>query len=88
VDGNVVGTAGLWDRYLMATDAVTDRLNRITGALTNVGVPYALVGGQAVVLSVATRGPAAGRTTKDVDILLNRGDLPKARSAALSIGMD
>ncbi len=32
--------------------------------------------------------PAAVRTTKDVDILLRRGDLPKARAAAAPVDMD
>lgn len=86
----VVATAtpGLWERYLMAMDKLTDRLNRITAALTNMGVPYALVGGQAVIFWVATKDPAAVRTTKDVDILINRSDLPKAKCAALSIGLE
>jgi hypothetical protein len=86
--GIATPTSGLWERYLMAMDAVTDRLNRITSVLTKLGVPYALVGGQAVALWVTTKDPAAVRTTKDVDILLNRDDLPKAKSAALSVGMD
>src|ERR1700686_5514547 len=72
----------------MAMDQLTDRLNRITGALTKMGVPYALVGGQAVIFWVSTKDPAAVRTTKDVDILINRADLPKAKSAALSVGLD
>jgi hypothetical protein len=72
----------------MALDDVTDRLERITTALTNAGVPFALVGGQAVALWVATRDPAAVRTTKDVDILLQRGDLPRARAVATSLAMD
>lgn len=42
-------TPGLWERYVMAMDKLTDRLNRITAALTKMGVPYALVGGQAVI---------------------------------------
>jgi hypothetical protein len=46
------------------------------------------VGGQAVALWVATRDPAAVRTTKDVDILLRRDDLPAARAAALKIDLD
>jgi hypothetical protein len=79
---------GVWERYIMALDAVSDRLRRITKALEDASVPYALVGGQAVALWVATRDPAAVRTTKDVDILLRREDLPHARAAALSIGMD
>ena len=81
-------TPGLWERYHMAMDAVTDRLNRITAVLTKLGIPYALVGGQAVALWVATKEPAAVRTTKDVDILLNRADLPKAKSAAMSVDLD
>jgi hypothetical protein len=80
--------AGPWERYLMALDRVTERLRRITAALEGAGVPYALVGGQAVALWVATRDPAAVRTTKDVDILLRRDDLPRARAAALAANMD
>jgi hypothetical protein len=81
-------TAGIWRRYIMALDRTTDRLERITRALEDAGVDYALVGGQAVAAWVATREPAAVRTTKDVDILLCREDLPRARAAALSVGMD
>jgi hypothetical protein len=80
--------AGVWERYLMALDDVTDRLQRITQALEAASVPYALVGGQAVALWVATRDPAAVRTTKDVDILLRREDVPQARAAAATAGFD
>ena len=79
---------GLWDQYVMAMDKVTRRLERITDALGRAQVPYALIGGQAVALWVATRDPAAVRTTKDVDILLDRADLPKARAAATAVDMD
>jgi hypothetical protein len=72
----------------MALDEVTDRLQRIAGALEIAGIPYALVGGQAVALWVATKDPAAVRTTKDVDILLRRDDLPKARAAAATVAFD
>jgi hypothetical protein len=78
----------MWERYLMALDEVTDRLQRILAALEQAGVPYAVVGGQAVALWVATKDPAAVRTTKDVDILLSREDLPKARAAAAAAGFD
>ena len=78
----------IWGRYVMALDEVTERLERITRALESASVPYALVGGQAVALWVATKDPAAVRTTKDVDILLRREDLPRARSAALAARMD
>jgi hypothetical protein len=72
----------------MALDEVTDRLQRIARALGEAGLPYALVGGQAVALWVATKDPAAVRTTKDVDILLRREDLPKARAATAAVGLD
>jgi hypothetical protein len=86
---DVIGRpADAWKRYLMALDDVTDRLERITRALREASVPYALVGGQAVALWVATRDPAAVRTTKDVDLLLRRQDLARARAAALSVDMD
>ncbi len=78
----------LWKRHLMALEDVTQRLERITRALEEASVPYALVGGQAVAMWVATREPAAVRTTKDVDLLLSRQDLAPARAAALSAGME
>jgi hypothetical protein len=79
---------GPWEKYRMALDDVTARLERITKALHEAGVAYALVGGQAVAIWVATRDPAAVRTTQDVDILLNRSDLAPARAAALAAGME
>jgi hypothetical protein len=78
----------LWEAYAMALDDVTNRLQRIIRALEEKSVPYAVVGGQAVALWVATKEPAAVRTTKDVDLLIRRDDLPRARAAALSVDMD
>jgi hypothetical protein len=72
----------------MALDDVADRLERICTALREAAVPYALVGGQAVAIWVAVKDPAAVRTTKDVDILLARADLARARAAALAAGFD
>jgi len=85
---SIAGAAGLWDRYAMALEDVASRLRRICQALNQAGVPFALVGGQAVALWVASRDPAAVRTTKDVDVLLRRDDLGRARGAALTAGMD
>ena len=81
-------TLGLWERYAMALNEVTDRLQRISRLLDEAGIAFALVGGQAVALWVATKDPAAVRTTKDVDILLRREDLPRARGAAAAGGFD
>src|SRR5437868_1604850 len=84
----VAQPSGLWKRYVMALDEVTDRLQRILRAFEEAAVPYALVGGQAVALWVATKDPAAVRTTKDVDVLIRRADLPRARAAASAVAMD
>ena len=82
---NIAGQRpSLWERYVMAVDEVTQRLERIVGAFERNGVPYALVGGQAVALWVASKDPAAVRTTKDVDILLRRADLASRRLRPLS----
>jgi hypothetical protein len=72
----------------MALDELERRLDRITRALAEAGVPFALVGGQAVAIWVASRDPAAVRTTKDVDIMIPRSALPSARAAAASVHMD
>jgi hypothetical protein len=78
----------LVERYQMALDEVARRMERICHALEQGRVEYALVGGQAVALWVATRDPDAVRTTKDVDLLLRRSDVPAARAAAQPIGLD
>jgi hypothetical protein len=78
----------VWKRYTMALDEIADRLSRITSALRAADVPYALIGGQAVALWVATKDPAAVRTTKDIDLLLPRTQLPLARAAARTVEMD
>ena len=72
----------------MAVEDVTQRFLRVTAAFDAAHIPYALVGGQAVALWVATEDPDAIRITKDVDILVRRDDLPAVRKAGLSIGMD
>jgi hypothetical protein len=72
----------------MALDDVSNLLQSVCKAFSLAQVPYALVGGQAVALWVAQKDPAAVRTTKDVDLLLDRADLPKTRAAARSVGLD
>lgn len=72
----------------MAIEDVSRRLEAITGALERESVPYAIIGGQAVAIWVATVDPEAVRTTKDVDLLLARSDLSRARAAARNVEMD
>jgi hypothetical protein len=56
-------------------------LLRATAALNEIGVPYAVVGGNAVASWVATVDEGAVRNTRDVDILVRRDDLPAITSA-------
>ncbi len=76
-----------WEARFMAENDVQTRLERFTDAMDKNHVPYALVGGQAVALWVGSRDQSMIRTTKDVDALLDKKDLPAARAAARSIGM-
>jgi len=76
----------LWERIERAVEKVKDRLRRATQALESACVPYAVVGGNAVQLWVAQIDEAAVRNTRDVDIVLNRPDLPTAISALEDCG--
>jgi len=68
----------LWERIERALEKVKDRLNRVTSALENAGIPYAVIGGNAVQLWVAQVDESVVRNTRDVDIIINPEDLPKA----------
>ncbi len=69
------------DRMERAVAKVRERLLRATEALNQVGVPYAVVGGNAVASWVATIDEGAVRTTRDIDLLIRRSDLPIIRAA-------
>ena len=69
-----------------AVERVRERLLRATAALEAAGVPYAVVGGNAVAAWVARVDPSAVRNTQDVDVLLRRADLAAAERALLAAG--
>lgn len=71
----------LWQRIERAVEHVKDRLARVTTALDGAGIPYAVVGGNAVQLWVAQVEESAVRNTRDVDVVLNRSDLARAIAA-------
>jgi len=75
-----------WERGLMAAENVKLRLRRATRALDEAGVPYAVVGGNAVSEWVARIDEGATRYTKDVDILVRRPDLDAVKAALESAG--
>jgi hypothetical protein len=76
----------LLDRMVLGVERVRDRLKRASAALEAAGVPYAVVGGNAVAAWVATVDAAAVRNTQDVDILLRRADLDAAAAALEGAG--
>jgi len=69
-----------------AVNKVRERLLRATAALDKAGVPYAVIGGNAVGNWVARVDESLVRFTQDVDILLRRQDLPAAKVALEAIG--
>ena len=71
---------------IRAVEKVRERLRRAVAALEAAGVPYALVGGNAVAAWVSRVDEAAVRNTQDVDILLRRADLPAAKAAMARSG--
>lgn len=75
-----------WERALMAAERVKQRLRRATRALDGAGVPYAVVGGNAVAEWVARVDDEAVRNTRDVDLLVRRADFAAARSALEAAG--
>jgi hypothetical protein len=77
---------GILDRMERAVAKVRERLLRATAALNQVGVPYAVVGGNAVASWVATIDEGAVRTTRDIDLLVRRSDLPTITAALEQVG--
>jgi len=67
-----------WERMIRAVEKVKERLQRAAQVLEAVGIPYAVVGGNAVAAWVSRVDEAAVRNTRDVDILLRREDLSRA----------
>ena len=76
----------LWDRMDRAVENVRRRLERAATALEQAGIPYAVSGGNAVRAWVAQVDEAAVRTTRDVDVLLRRENLPAAQEALEAAG--
>jgi len=74
------------ERMEHAVAKVRERLLRATAALNQVGVPYAVVGGNAVASWVATVDEGAVRNTRDVDLLVQRSDLPAIATALENAG--
>ena len=75
------------DRMVRAVEKVRERMRRAAKALEDAGIPYAIVGGNAVAAWVATIDEAATRNTQDVDILIRRSDLEAAKPVLARVGL-
>jgi hypothetical protein len=75
-----------WERMIRAVEKVRERLDRAVAALEGAGIPYAVAGGNAVAAWVSRIDEAAVRNTQDVDIVLRRADLDRAKAALESAG--
>jgi hypothetical protein len=74
------------ERMVLAVEKVRDRLRRSTAALDAAGIPYAVIGGNAVAAWVSKVDPGAARNTVDVDLMVNRSDLADVTTALSNAG--
>jgi hypothetical protein len=79
-------TNEILDRMVLAVENVRKRLLRSTAALEAANIPYAVIGGNAVAAWVSKVDPGAARNTVDVDIMVNRDDLPAVKAALEGAG--
>jgi len=75
-----------YSAFVMAMDRVEKRLRQVSAALDAEGIPYAVVGGNAVAAWVARIDPAATRATKDVDLLVRKADDSKIAQVMHGLG--
>src|SRR5439155_2924361 len=75
-----------WERVAQEVEKVRLRLKRAVEALEGAGIPYAVVGGNAVAEWVGRADPAAVRNTQDVDILIRRADFEAVKAALAPAG--
>lgn len=74
------------ERMERAVMKVKERLLRATAALNAAGVPYAVIGGNAVGAWIEQVDEAAVRATQDVDLAVRRDDLERVKTALEGVG--
>jgi len=70
--------------YVMS--CLLNRARRFADGLRASDIPFAVCGGLSVMAWVETRDPGRARSTKDVDVLMRRVDLPRAAEALKPLG--
>jgi hypothetical protein len=74
-----------YDNHLDQLTAVAERVCRV---LREAGIEYRIVGGLAVLFHVGSRDPLAARLTKDVDLAVDRADVPRITEAVRGLGLE
>ncbi len=69
-----------------AVEKVRERMVKVARALEAALIPYAIAGGNAVAIWVATVDEAGVRNTRDVDVMVRRSDLLRVREVLEGIG--
>ncbi len=64
-----------WTRMSEGIEKAKARLRRATGLLEAAGLPYAVIGGNAVAAWVSRVDDSVVRNTRDVDLLVRRSDM-------------
>lgn len=74
-----------YDRHV---EQLLDTVRRVVQALSRAGIDYRVVGGVAVFLHVHARDPGAARSTRDLDIAVDRAQLGDIIEAVRPFGLD
>jgi hypothetical protein len=74
------------ERMVLAVERVRERLKRATSALEAAKIPYAVIGGNAVAAWVSRVDPGAVRNTADVDLMIDRVNFDRVKSALEAAG--
>lgn len=78
-------TITAYDRHVQQ---LFDTIDRLARALARASVEYRVVGGVAVFLHVHERDPLAARSTRDVDVAVDRRDLDAIIQAVRDFGFE
>jgi hypothetical protein len=76
-------TIAAYDRHV---EQLLDTVRRLARALAEAGIDYRIVGGVAVFLHVHEKDPGAARSTRDVDIAIDRTRLRAIQRAVQPFG--
>ena len=76
----------LWKRIGESMDRVERRLRKVIAILETIGIPFAIVGGNAVRIWVAQVDLGAVRATNDVDVLIRPENLEQVKQVMADNG--